>query len=99
MEPKSGADLVFTTCTGEVTHIAVELERLGELFGKKFSITPTSHRIAMATEVGKCCTESDVRATAHHMTHSVEVHRSTYQQSGNADETAQTYVLTQTKCQ
>lgn len=52
MEGKSGADLVFTTTTGEkTTHVGHELEKLGEAFGKKFSITPTLNRKQLATTV------------------------------------------------
>ena len=54
MEPKTGADLVFTTEGGEkVTHVAIELEKLGERFGKRKQI---------ATSVGQTGTDADVRA-------------------------------------
>lgn len=36
---KEGANLVFTTTSGtKVTHMAIELEKLGEAFGKKFQV-------------------------------------------------------------
>lgn len=96
MEPKTGADLVFTTTSGDkVTHIAFELEKLGEHFGKKFSVTPTMNRKQIATSVSKAGSEADVRATASHMTHSVEIHRSTYQQKGSTDETVDRYLNVQ----
>ena len=97
MSPKSGADLVFTTNTGEkVQHIGVELERLAEFFGKKFAITPTLNRKQIATTVAKVGSEVDVRATASFMTHSLSVHQSTYQQQGRAQETVDRYGLNQT---
>lgn len=87
MEPKQGADLVFTTSMGErVTHIANELEKLGEHFGKKFSITPTLARKQIATALSETGTEADVRSTAKYMTHSLEIHRSAYQQKEKTDQ-------------
>jgi hypothetical protein len=84
---KSGADLVFTTSSGErVTHITTELEKLSEHFSKKFSVTPTMNRKSVATALSKSATEADVRASARHMTHSVDVHKSTYQQKGEVGE-------------
>ena len=93
MSPKRGADLVFTTGTGEkVQHIGTELERLAEHFGKKFTITPTMNRKQIATAVAKSGSEADVRATASFMTHSLTVHQSTYQQHGRAEETVDRYL-------
>jgi hypothetical protein len=75
---------VFTTSSGErVTHITTELEKLSEHFSKKFSVTPTMNR---NTALSKSATEADVRASARHMTHSVDVHKSTYQQKGKVGE-------------
>ena len=92
MAPKSGPDLVFTTNTGErVTHITLELERLGDFFGKKFSITPTTNRKQISTAVDKIGSDRDVRATASYLTHSLEVHKSTYQQKGSTDEAVDRY--------
>lgn len=54
VEEKEGADLVFTTTNGEkVTHYTVELDKLAETFGKKFSVTPTLNRKQMATVIGQ----------------------------------------------
>lgn len=93
MAPKSGADLVFTTGNGErVTHAALELEKLGDHFGKKFTVTPTHNRKLVATAVAKSGSEADVRATAQHMTHSLAVHRNSYQQLGDADDAVDRYL-------
>jgi len=88
MGSKEGADLVFLTSSGEkVTHVGLELEKLGESFGKKFSISPTMNRKQVATAIFKTGSETDEKAAADHMTHSLEVHRSTYQHKGGAEET------------
>ena len=93
MDTKAGEDLVFTTVTGEkVTHIATELEKLGEHFGRKFSLTPTMVRKQIATAVCHTGTEADVRSTAKYMTHSLEVHRSAYQQKENTDQCVDRYL-------
>ena len=92
MEPKIGADLVFTTEGGEkVTHVAVELEKLGECFGKKFNITPTLNCKQIATSIGQTGTDADVRATASYLSHSLNVHQSSYQQKSNTEETMKRY--------
>lgn len=92
MGTKTGADLVFTTAAGgRVTHISTELERLSETFGKKFTVTPTMNRKQLATAVGQSGSEADVRRTAMHMTHSLEMHQSTYQQKGKAEDAVQRY--------
>ena len=92
MEPKTGPSLVFTTSTGEkVTHIAAELEKLSEHFGMKFVVTPTMNRKQIATSVNQIGTDADVRATASYLTHSLEVHQSSYQQKANTDETVKRY--------
>lgn len=93
MDTKRGSALVFTTATGErVTHSALELEKLGEHFGKNLAISPTLNRKQIASAVAKCGSEADVRATAKHMTHSLEVHRSSYQQPGDADDAVDRYL-------
>lgn len=92
MGDKIGADLVFSTTAGEkVTHIGHELKMLSDRFGKRFCITPTINRKQIATAVGKRGTEADVRATANFMLHSVDVHRSTYQQKVNNTEAVDRY--------
>ena len=69
---KAGADLIFTTPSGErVTHVGTELEKLSEHFGKKFQVTPTMARKQIATSVAQAeTTEGEVCAVASHMTHS-----------------------------
>lgn len=63
MGAKAGADPVFTTSTGEkVTHIAAELEKLGEHFGKKFSLTPTPVCKQIDTAVCLTGTKADVKS-------------------------------------
>jgi hypothetical protein len=85
---KTGADLVFTTGNGEkVTHVGVELEKLSEFFGKKFTVTPTMNRKQMASSVNQSGTDADVRATASYMSHSLEVHKAAYQQKANTEKT------------
>jgi len=87
LDTKAGADYVFTTRTGErITHIATELEKLGEHFGKKFAITPTLIRKQVARAVSQVGTEADVRSTARYMTHSSEIHGSAYQQKEKTDQ-------------
>jgi hypothetical protein len=82
---KTGADLVFISTAGEkLTHLTVELEKLSEHFGKRFSITPTINRKQIATTLGFSGSEADIRNAAKHMAHSVEVHQSTYQVGGGA---------------
>jgi hypothetical protein len=66
-----------------VTHITTELEKLSEHFSKKFSVTPTMNRKSVATALSKSATVADVRASARH---SVDVHKSTYQQKGEVGE-------------
>ncbi len=93
MGSKKGPDLVFTTSTGErVTHISLELEKLSEYFSKKFSITPTYNRKQIATAVARTGSDADVRSTAQHMTHSLEVHRASYQQTGDATSAVDRYL-------
>ncbi|XP_064383608.1 uncharacterized protein LOC135332181 isoform X2 [Halichondria panicea] len=55
-------NLVITTASGgKVTHMAEELTKLGDSFGKKFAITPTLNRKAIATQVGRVCSEVEER--------------------------------------
>jgi hypothetical protein len=83
---KTGADLVFTSTAGEkLTHLTVELEKLSEHFGKRFSTTPTMNRKQIATPLRFSGSEADIRGAAKHMAHSMEVHQSTYQVGGGAN--------------
>lgn len=92
MGTKQNSDLVFFTTAGEkVTHISLELEKLGEAFGKKFTITPTLNRKQMATSIAKIGSDKDERSTASHMTHSLEVHRSSYQHNNGAEQAVDRY--------
>jgi len=69
LDTKTGADYVFTTCTGErVTQFVTELEKLGEHFGKKFAITPMMIRKQIATAVSQVGTEAYVRSTSKYVT-------------------------------
>lgn len=70
----------------------MELDRLSDHFGKKFSVTPTMNRKQIAKAVGMSGSEVDVRGTAAHMSHSLEVHRSAYQGKQNSGETIERYV-------
>lgn len=88
---RSGADLVFTSNGEKVTHVGLELEKLGEAFGKKFSITPTLNRKIIATAVFQTGDEATERATACHMTHSLSVHRSAYQHGDGAEDAVSRY--------
>lgn len=91
---KKGADLVFTTSSGErVTHIGLELEKLGDVFGKKFIVTPTMNRKQIATTLSQTGSEADVRGGAMHMSHSLQVHQGSYQQKGRADDAVERYCL------
>lgn len=90
MGSKEGADIVFTTPTGEkVTHLGLEMEKLGDHFGKKLLITPTMNRKQIATLMSKSGSEADIRGT---MSHSLTTHQMTYQQKGNADDAVQRYL-------
>ena len=78
---------MFKTSTGEkVTHIGYELQKLSDAFGKKFTMTPTLNRKAVATAVGLTGSDADERNASKHMTHSVDVHRDSYQHSGGAEQ-------------
>lgn len=90
---KEGSDLVFTTSNGEkVTHISVELDKLAEAFGKKFSITPTLNRKQIATVIGNRGTEAEERDAASHMSHSLEIHRASYQHKGGVEQSVSRFV-------
>ncbi len=90
---KSGSVYAFTTSSGErVKHLGQELEKLGEYFGQKFLLSPTLNRKFIATAVSEKGSECDVRGAATHMTHSLDTHRSTYQQKGGAEQAVSRYV-------
>ena len=68
-----------------MTHIARELEALKKFFNKKPSLMPTDNRKQIATAICQTGTEADVRALARHMSHSLAVHTSVYQQKGRIE--------------
>lgn len=71
---------MFQTASGaKLTHVAIELERFSELFGKRFAVTPTNNRKAIATVVGLGSSEAEERRVANFMSHSIDVARSSYQ--------------------
>lgn len=79
---KQGAELVFTTGNGEkkLTHIEVELERLGKLFGKDIRVNSTTNRKATSTAVGLARTSDlEVRSLASYMTHITTTAQTSYQ--------------------
>lgn len=78
---KQGEELVFTTAYGgKLTHIGVELERLGKLFGKNLTVSATTNRKATATAVALAkTTDLEVRSLASYMTHSVSTAQAAYQ--------------------
>ncbi len=77
---KSGSDYAFTTSSGEhVKHLGQELEKLGEIFGRKFQ--------NIATAVSETGSVGDVRGAATHMTHSLDT-----QQKGGAEQAVSRYV-------
>lgn len=81
-----GSSLVFVTAMGEkVSHVAHELEKFSESFGRKFNISPTLNRKQVATVVGLNCSKEEEKSVAKHMTHSLAVHRASYQHAGDED--------------
>lgn len=88
------SDIFFLTSTGEkVTHVAYELEKLGDAFGKKLICTPTMNRKRIATSIGAEGSEKAEKGAASHMSHSIEVHRSVYQHHGDKHESVDKYVF------
>ena len=86
VEGKDTSDLAFTTSGGgKISHTGIELEQLSAAFGKKFAITPTENRKAIATEIAEIGTEAEIRKTARHMTHSVDTARRAYQHIDGAE--------------
>ncbi len=56
------------------------------------SITLTYNRKQIATAVARTGSDADVRSTAPHMTHSLKVHRASYQQTGDATSAVDRYL-------
>lgn len=94
MGEKKPEDLVFTTTntSEKVTHISLELDKLGDHFGKKFATSPTLHRKQMATVVGHMGDEALEKEAAIQMTHSLDVHRSAYQHSSGVEQSVKRYL-------
>ena len=90
---KTGLDFVLTTSSSEnkLTYLCKDLEMLGYYFGQCLIVTPTHNQKQIATAICKSGSEVDVRAAAKHMTHSIGVHRVTYQQKGSINEAINSY--------
>lgn len=89
---KTGADRVFQTTTGEpVTHLSIELEKLGNIFGKKLTMSPTTNRKTVATTVGRTVSDAEERRVAAFMSHSLNTARSNYQHLNDSESAVEVY--------